>query len=69
MYKTEIDSQTQQTDLWLPKGKESEREIRRCCTAGMKKEEGPTSQGVPLKQQLLEARKARGTDSALKSPE
>ena len=26
MYKTEIDSQTQQTNLWLPKGKELERD-------------------------------------------
>ena len=26
MYKTERDSQTQQTDLWLPKGKELKRD-------------------------------------------
>ena len=35
----------------------------------MKKEERATSHGVPLKQQLLEARKGKETDSALKSPE
>ena len=35
----------------------------------MKKEGRATSHAVPLKQQLLEAKKGKETDSALKSPE